>query len=273
MRLVLPTAPSPRSRIFRLMWSSTIALPFHAWATLITLAGSMSGLRIGPAPSQNLHTDARENSRLAGPVASRFSPRKGRRFRNRRREGDARTSGDAGVPATRQIRAHRFRATVARRVLINPPENARETRSSRETSSSIRSSSRRRNPRASRDVSIGSRGKRRLAGEESLNRIREFTLRDAELFLGIPLAHRYAFPLEGLVIDGDRERRPDLVDSSIASPDRPGVVVEGCDPFSHGRPQGLGPFRDAVLVDEREHRDRDGGIPAGNRGTTRAPLG
>src|SRR5207302_6010489 len=88
MRLVLPTAPSPRSKIFRLMWSSTIALPFHAWATLITLADSMSGLRIGPAPSQNLHTDSRENSRLPGPVASRFSLWKGRRFRNRRREGD-----------------------------------------------------------------------------------------------------------------------------------------------------------------------------------------
>src|SRR5438105_14749998 len=129
---------------------------------------------------------------------------------------DARTSGDAGVPATRQIRSHRFRATVARRVLINPPENARETRSSRETSSSIRSSSRRRNPRASRDVSIGSRGKRRLAGEESLNRIREFTLRDGELFLGIQLAHRYAFPLQGLLIDGDGDRRPDLLDACLA---------------------------------------------------------
>src|SRR2546430_13416454 len=172
---------------------------------------------------------------------------------------DARTSGDAGVPATREIRSLGLRATVARRVLINPPENARETRSSRETSSSMRSSSRRRNPRASRDVSIGSRGKRRLAGEESLKGIREITLRDAELFLGIPLAHRYAFPLEGLVIDGDRERRPDLVDSSIASPDRPGVVVEGCDPFSHGRPQGLGPFRNAVLADEMENGERDGG--------------
>src|SRR5881227_1855552 len=53
MRLVLPTAPSPRSKIFRLMWSSTIALPLHAWATLITLAGSMSGLRIGSVPSLN----------------------------------------------------------------------------------------------------------------------------------------------------------------------------------------------------------------------------
>src|SRR6266571_6329712 len=46
IRLVLPTAPSPRRRILRLMWSSTIAVPLHAGATLITLAGSMSSLRI-----------------------------------------------------------------------------------------------------------------------------------------------------------------------------------------------------------------------------------
>src|SRR5437667_12565038 len=132
---------------------------------------------------------------------------------------------------------------------------------------------RRSSTRASRYVPSRSRGKLRLAGEESLKGIREFTLRDAELFLGIPLAHRYAFPLEGLVIDGDRERRPDLVDSSIASPDRPGVVVEGGDPFSHGRPQGLGPFRDAVLVDEREHRDRDGGDPCRQSEDDAVPLG
>ena len=46
IRLVLPTAPSPRRRILRLMWSSTIAVPLHAGPTLITLAGSMSSLRI-----------------------------------------------------------------------------------------------------------------------------------------------------------------------------------------------------------------------------------
>src|SRR5438552_18574801 len=85
MRLVLPTAPSPRSKIFRLMWSSTIALPLHAWATLITLAGSMSGLGIGSLPSLNFAYGLSENSRLAEPVASYFSPRKGGRFRNRRR--------------------------------------------------------------------------------------------------------------------------------------------------------------------------------------------
>src|SRR5207253_1363509 len=46
IRLVLPTAPSPTRRILRLMWSSTIAVPLHAGPTLITLAGSMSSLRI-----------------------------------------------------------------------------------------------------------------------------------------------------------------------------------------------------------------------------------
>src|SRR2546427_7614377 len=46
IRLVLPTAPSPRSKIFRLTWSSTMATPLHAGATHITLAGSMSAMRI-----------------------------------------------------------------------------------------------------------------------------------------------------------------------------------------------------------------------------------
>src|SRR6266699_1900615 len=44
--LVLPTAPSPRRRTLRLTWSSTMATPSHARAALITLAGSMSALRI-----------------------------------------------------------------------------------------------------------------------------------------------------------------------------------------------------------------------------------
>src|SRR5437763_16016878 len=88
MRLVLPTAPSPRSKIFRLMSSSTTALPLHAWATLITLAGSMSALRIGSVPSLNFGYGLSENRRLAEPIASYFSHRKGAQFRNRRRGVD-----------------------------------------------------------------------------------------------------------------------------------------------------------------------------------------
>src|SRR5207249_1330650 len=83
----------------------------------------------------------------------------------------ARASGESGVLATRQIGAHRFRATVARRVLANPPENARATRSPRGTSSSMRSSSRRRNPRTAREVRIVPRGERRFGGAEPLERV------------------------------------------------------------------------------------------------------
>src|SRR6266511_2582284 len=44
--LVWPTAPSPRRRTLRLTWLSTMATPSHARAALITVAGSMSALRI-----------------------------------------------------------------------------------------------------------------------------------------------------------------------------------------------------------------------------------
>src|SRR5205823_5209050 len=45
IRLVFPTAPSPRSNIFRLIRSSTIARSLHSGGPLITLPGSMSAVR------------------------------------------------------------------------------------------------------------------------------------------------------------------------------------------------------------------------------------
>src|SRR5436853_1535378 len=64
-RLVFPTAPSPRSKIFRLMRSSTMATSLHAGATLITVAGSMSGMRIRRQFAWKRSRDRRNRAAIA----------------------------------------------------------------------------------------------------------------------------------------------------------------------------------------------------------------
>src|SRR6266581_8890765 len=108
------------------------------------------------------------------------------------------------------------------------------------TSCATRCSSRRTNLSTSCDDAISSRAERDFAREESVERFREVRLFHADLLLRISLADRDAFPLEGLVVDRDGERRADFIHPGVPSADRSGLIVRRGESFPQIRVERLG---------------------------------
>src|ERR1043166_8085629 len=70
---------------------------------------------------------------------------------------------------------------------------------------------------------------RRRSARELRHTLDELADRDAVLLQRVAIAQRDRVVLERLVVDGDRQRRADLVLPPVAAADRPALVVLGAD--------------------------------------------